>query len=100
MDQRLDANDCVFDHGVGQETSAHLVDFSPRRVFVGGVDVEADALSDADSVHTVESEMWQRTLDRRTLRISDPRAQLDLDDDGELHLPNSTHRASHRVTCR
>src|SRR5690606_34596466 len=53
----------VLDDRIGEEALAHVHHLGARRVLVGRVQPERDALADANTLHAVETERRQRTLD-------------------------------------
>ena len=68
----------VFRDRIGEQALAHLARLAPRRVRVGGVDLEHEMATDVHVGDAAEPEGVQRVGDSLALRIEKPTARYDL----------------------
>src|SRR6266705_6394173 len=79
----------VFDHVVGEQPVAHLLDPLARVALIGGVEGHLDVLADPHVVDLAESKRCQALLDGDPLRVVDDRLRSHDHVRGRLHLYSS-----------
>src|SRR5438132_1279543 len=75
----------VLEHGVREESPAHLVGPRPRGVRALRLDLQLDDLPDADRPHLAEAESAERPLDRGALHVENAGLQPDEDAQARGH---------------